>query len=202
MSKSCFRCKNAYDISTHYTDGSKIYKICGFCRSKQNYSVHPKDTKEYVEIEKTLKSLNYNICKFNKKLYEKCIVVGTNFVLRYLVDSRKVMLMPEKDKILVPLNKNSIMYIPVDKDINFLTACKCNNTCEICFENKDNYLNCSRCNKSFCSECYKKSKLFCCMFCRYSLADHLNNSIDGQWLNLFNFEDVIYYLSSNSFYRS
>jgi hypothetical protein len=190
MIKTCFRCKNEYDM-TYYTHKNKVYKVCKLCRNKNEYNVFKKNPKQFEEVEKTLEGLNYQICKYTNKIFEMLITNFNSPLLKSMIENRQVIKMPYGFRTLIPLSNNSIMVVPDNiGDIRFLINNKTNKSCDICFKDKKEFLSCSRCKNSFCSECYKRSNLYCCMFCRYTLEDHLNKLVDGKFLNLLNREDA------------
>lgn len=202
INKLCFRCNNEYDI-TYYTNKNKVYKICKLCRNKNNNILCKKKHNKMVEIEKALDTLNYMVCNFNRHIYKNSIIQYSQSFFKSMIQNRQVILIPNENIILVPLSNNSIMYIPIDTiNIYFLSIIECSKTCDICFEKKKHFLKCDRCNNTCCSDCYKKSNLYCCMFCRYTLEDHLNNNINGQYLNLLKIEDALFHLRSRAIYRT
>lgn len=181
MNKICNRCKIEYEPS-YFTDKNRIYKICRICRDKNPFALYDKEVNKFIQIEKTLYDLNYTICHFTKNIFQN--VKNSRYdhnLIHILMDNNKVMFIPKTRIILVP-SPNTILILTAEdyEEINFLKPIKKIDNCEICFESKNKFMSCSRCNKSFCSECFVRSKLNSCMFCRYNLEEHIktNRSIN------------------------
>lgn len=190
---NCFRCKTLQDITLYTGHTTKVYKICKPCRDKHKYKLNRKKKETFTPIENNLSRLNYIVCKLP-------IITIQTYILRFnydlinflneLIKKRYVLYDFIHYEYFIPISNNSLVlyvckepsnniiknkeeYDKAANDVCFLKEIEKDDTCDICYTDKQCFLNCQRCNHDVCTECYKKSNLYNCMFCRYSLEDHL-----------------------------
>ena len=190
--QQCIRCKEILDISYYQDEKLKtLFKICKFCRFKRMLTLTIKDKEKYDNEEHILTTLNYTICHYKYRKYVSRFEKFGHAILKSMIKKHEIMYLYHCNLFLIPLTNNKISYIQNKKGhLQFLINEDKKAVCDICYSNKTKFLNCYRCKKEFCFDCYKKSKLYSCMFCRYTLDDHLTTKINGVYDNLLNRDNI------------
>ena len=66
-------------------------------------------------------------------------------------------------------NYDMVKYLFVNKFVKGFQVC------DICCEDKKQFKICYRCEKPICIDCFNKLNKVCCVYCNYTLSDHLEN---------------------------
>ena len=66
-------------------------------------------------------------------------------------------------------NYDMVKYLFVNKFVKGFQVC------DICCEDKKQFKICYRCEKPICIDCFNKLNKVCCVYCNYTVSDHLEN---------------------------